>query len=113
MLLYIVYTLTSSIFCMDFEKDIDWDAIAAGIGPARDTRFTCGPMSQFDYFFEKAFAAAANRSLSSDIQSLLTAQLRRHFEARCRTINFVAKQHGLSFEEAFIRLATDQPLTND
>ncbi|NET46493.1 hypothetical protein [Okeania sp. SIO2B3] len=98
---------------MDFEKDVDWDMIAAGISPAKDTRFTCGPMSQFDYFFEKAFVAAANRSLSSDIHNLLAAQLREHFEVRCRTINFAAKQHGLSFEEAFIRLATDQSLAGN
>ncbi len=98
---------------MDYEQDVDWDLIASNLPPARDTRMTCGPLSQYDYYFEKAFAAAANRSLSADIQSLLTAQLRRHFEARCRTIAFAAKQNGLSFEEAFVRLATDRPLSDD
>lgn len=98
---------------MNFEQDVDWDLIASKLPPAKDTRMTCGPLSQYDYYFEKAFATAANRSLSADIQSLLTAQLRRHFEARCRTIAFTAKQHGLSFEEAFVRLATDKPLSDE
>lgn len=98
---------------MNFEQDIDWDLIASKIPPAKDTRMTCGPLSQHDYFFEKAFASSANRSVAADIHSLITTQLRQDFEARCRTIAFAAKQHGLSFEEAFVRLATDKSLTGD
>ncbi|MDJ0554354.1 MAG: hypothetical protein QNJ68_07945 [Microcoleaceae cyanobacterium MO_207.B10] len=97
---------------MNFEQDVDWDLIASNLPPAKDTRMTCGPLSQYDYYFEKAFSAAANRSVAADTHSLLTAQLRRNFEARCRTIAFAAKQNGLSFEEAFVRLATDQSLSD-
>ena len=98
---------------MDYEKDINWRAIAEKLPVVDNTRILTGALSQHDYYFEKAFTNAANRSLAGDIQSLITAQLRRHFEERCKTIYFLAAQHGLSFEEAFIRLATDQPLTDD
>ena len=98
---------------MDYEKDINWEANAEQLPVAKDTRILSGSLSQYDYYFEKAFTSAANRSLAGDVQSLLTAQLRRHFEARCKTIYFLAAQNGLSFEEAFVRLATDQPLEGD
>ncbi|NET13487.1 MAG: hypothetical protein F6K08_11825 [Okeania sp. SIO1H6] len=97
---------------MDFEKDVDWATIAENLPPMENTRIISGPLSQYDYYFEKAFVNAANRSLAGDAQSLLTAQLRQHFEERCKTIYFLAKQHSLSFEEAFVRLATDKPLSN-
>ncbi|MGK7895242.1 MAG: hypothetical protein AB4372_16875 [Xenococcus sp. (in: cyanobacteria)] len=95
---------------MDYEKDIDWKAIAKNLPPTKDTRILSGALSQYDYYFEKAFTNAANRSMAGDVQSLLTEQLKKHFEDRCKTIYFLASQHDLSFEEAFIRLATDQPL---
>ena len=98
---------------MDYENEVDWKAIAERLPPVENTRIISGPLSQYDYYFEKAFASAANRSLAGDVQSLLTAQLRRHFEARCKTIYFMAAQYGLSFEEAFVRLATDQPLSDE
>ena len=98
---------------MNYEKDIDWDMIARRIPPAKDTRIFSGPLSQLDYHFEKAFVASSNRSLAGDVQSLLTDQLRRHFEDRCKTIHFMAGQYGLSFEEAFIRLATGESLNNE
>ena len=95
---------------MDFEKDIDWSEIASRLPVAKDTRLTVGALPQIDFYFEKAFVNAANRSLSADLQSLVIMQLRQHRQVRCETINFLANQHGLTFEEAFVRLALDEPL---
>ncbi len=95
---------------MDYEKDINWKAIAEQLPVTDNTRILAGSLSQHDYYFEKAFTNAANRSMAGDVQSLLTEQIKKHFEDRCKTIYFLAAQHGLSFEEAFVRLALDQPL---
>ena len=51
---------------MDYEKDVDWGAIAKQLPTANNTRILVGSLSQYDYYFEKAFANAANRSLAGD-----------------------------------------------
>ncbi len=98
---------------MNYETEVDWKAIAEKLPHVENTRITSGPLSQHDYYLEKAFTNAANRSLAGDVQCILTTQLKTHFDAKCRAIYFMAAQHDLSFEEAFVRLATDQPLSDD
>ncbi len=85
-------------------SNIDWDAIASQLPHQKDTRLISSPMSQIDYFQEKAWAAAANRSLAADTQSLLSAQIRCHREARMEAIAFLATQNGMSFEDCFVAL---------
>jgi hypothetical protein len=97
----------------DYEKDVDWEKIAANVPVLKDTRMSTAPLTQIDYYFEKVFCAASKRSMAADIQSLITEQLRSYKQVRCEAIAFLAKQHGLSFEEAFIRLATDQSLEDN
>ncbi len=97
---------------MDYEKDVDWKAIAENLPNIENTRIIAGSLSQYDYYFEKAYTNAANRSIASDALGILTEQFRIRFQERCRTILFIANQNGLSFEEAFVRLATDKPLSS-
>ena len=98
---------------MDFEQDINWGEIAKNVPVLKDTRMSTAPLTQMDYYLEKVYCSVASRSMASDIQSLVTAQIRRHKDARCEAIAFLAKQHGLTFEEAFIRIANNQPLTDE
>lgn len=98
---------------MDYEKDINWEEIAKRLPVAKDTRISSAHLPQIDYYFEKAWCMASNRSLAADAQSLLIAQLRRHKQARCEAIAFLANQHNLSFEECFIRLVLEQPLSDE
>ena len=95
---------------MDYEKDIDWGKIAKRLPLAKDTRISSAHLPQIDYYFEKAWCEASNRSMAADVQSLLITQLRT--KAKYEAIAFLANQHGLSFEEAFIRLATEKPLSD-
>lgn len=97
---------------MDYEKDINWKEIAKRLPVAKDTRISSAHLPQIDYYFEKAWCIASNRSLAADAQSLLIDQFRRHKQARCEAIGFLASQHNLSFEEAFVRLVTDEPLSD-
>lgn len=98
---------------MDFEKDIDWGKIAENVPVLKDTRMSTAPLTQMDYYLEKVYCSVSNRSMASDIQSLVTAQIRRHKQARYEAIAFQASQYGLTFEEAFIRIANNQPLTDE
>ena len=98
---------------MDYEKNINWEQIAENVPVLKDTRISTAPLTQMDYYLEKVYCSVSNRSMASDIQSLITAQIRRHKQARCEAIAFLAKQHGLTFEEAFIRIANNQPLTDE
>lgn len=97
---------------MDYTKEIDWEVIAKQLSVLENARILIGSLSQYDYYSEKAFANAASKSLAGDIQNILTTELRRHFETRCQTIYSIAVQHGLTFEEAFVRLATNKSLNN-
>ena len=98
---------------MDFEKDINWEEIAKNVPVLKDTRMSTAPLAQIEYYLEKVYCSVSNRSMASDIQSLVTAQIRRHKQARCEAIAFIASQYGLTFEEAFIRIANNQPLTDE
>lgn len=89
---------------MDISK-IDWERIASELPPARDTRIQSAPLAQRDWYFEKVWCTVANRSIAQDSQSLITAQLRRHADARLETIAFEASQRGMSFEDFFIAVA--------
>ena len=98
---------------MDYEKNINWEQIAENVPVLKDTRISTAPLTQMDYYLEKVYCSVSNRSMASDIQSLITAQIRRHRQARCEAIAFLAKQHGLTFEEAFIKIVNNQPLKDE
>lgn len=95
------------MFFMDIDK-IDWASIAERCPKIKDTRGTTAHLAQQDYYFERVFCNVANRSMASDLQSLVTAQLRRHKQARCEAIAFAASQAGMSFEDYFVAVATGQ-----
>ncbi len=86
-------------------EDIDWVKIGSELPEIKDTRASCAPLAQQDYYFERVFCEVANRSMAQDLQSLITAQLRRHREARCEAIAFAAAQKGMSFEDYFIAVS--------
>lgn len=98
---------------MDYEKDVHWEEIAKRLPVAKDTRISSAHLPQIDYYFEKAWCMASNRSLAADAQGLLIEQFRRHKQARCEAIAFLANQYDLTFEEAFVRLVLEQPLSDD
>ena len=98
---------------MDYEKDINWEKIAKNVPVLKDTRMSTAPLTQMDYYLEKVYCSVSNRSMASDIQSLITAQIRRHKQARYEAIAFLASQYGLTFEELFIRIANDKPLSDN
>jgi hypothetical protein len=89
---------------MDIDK-IDWEKIAQALPEISDTRASCAPLTQQDYYFERVFCNVSSRSMAQDLQSLITAQLRRHKAARCEAIAFAASQKGMSFEDYFIAVA--------
>ena len=85
--------------------DIDWEKIARELPELKDSRASIAALAQQDYYFERVFCSVANRSMASDLQSLVTAQLRRHKQARCEAIAFAAAQRGMSFEDYFVAVA--------
>ncbi|MEL7037765.1 MAG: hypothetical protein AAFO04_19380 [Cyanobacteria bacterium J06592_8] len=87
-------------------NDIDWERIASSLPEVKDARPSVAPLAQKDWYFEKVCNVVMNRSMAQDLQSLITAQLRRHEQARIDTIAFVASQKGMSFEDFFIAVAT-------
>jgi len=89
---------------MDLNR-IDWERIAQELPEVRETRPSVAPLSQKDWYFEKVCNSVMNRSMAQDLQSLITAQLRRHEKARLESIAFQASQRGMTFEDFFIAVA--------
>ena len=97
---------------MDF-KEVDWDSITPNLGKAESTRLQSGSVPERSYWILKAAAGAKNQSIANLVASLVNAQVRRWEESWYEDIKFLAARNNLTFEEAFVKLATGQPLSNN
>ena len=91
--------------------DINWDAIAPHL-KSDVNRLQTGAIPDRSYWILKAVAAAKNSSLNALTASLLNAQVRRWEDSWFKDIQFLAARHGLTFEEAFVRLALGESLSD-
>lgn len=87
--------------------NIDWEAIASRL-PNNRTEVTTGALPSRSYWILRAACGVANESIRGKGKSLMNAQVRRWEPSWLKDIKFYADQNGLSFEDAFVQLATNQ-----
>lgn len=85
----------------------DWGAIAVRLPKVDDTRIQTGKLADMDFWMLKAAARVKKRGIAADAVSLLSASIRRLSNEWCELIAFQAAQEGLSFEDMFIKLCTE------
>ncbi|MFY7803759.1 MAG: hypothetical protein ACOVQ7_10050 [Limnoraphis robusta] len=89
-------------------EDINWEAIASRLPANNRTDVTTGALPARSYWLLRAACGVANESIRGKGKSLMNAQVRRWESSWLKDIKFYADQNGLSFEDAFIQLATNQ-----
>ena len=87
-------------------NDIDWSAIAAKLPGDTRTEVTAGSLQTRSFWIFKAAVGVSNDSIRGKAKSLLNAQIRRWEASWLQEIKFYADQQGISFEDAFVDLAT-------
>lgn len=85
---------------------IDWSDIAARLPDNPRTEVTAGSLQNRSFWILKAAVSVSNDSIRGKAKSLLNAQIRRWEASWLQDIKFYADQKGLSFEDAFVELAT-------
>ncbi|MFY7886878.1 MAG: hypothetical protein ACOVOV_18745 [Dolichospermum sp.] len=87
-------------------ENIDWEVIASRLPSDARTDVTTGALPSRSYWLLRAACGVANESIRGKGKSLMNAQVRRWEFSWLKDIKFYADQNGLSFEEAFVQLAT-------
>lgn len=81
--------------------------------PEKKARVQCGKLDAITYYWLVVGAKLRERSLSSQIQSLLTAQVARWQPEWLSLLEYKATQAGITPEEMFVRLATGDEGTEE